>query len=92
MSIFTYGLGRRLRTISSFPGMIARVIASLKSSDREGPLEAEVSESLARLADGLRDETLDALAAELSASDRAGGVARANRLAPRAGRGGLANY
>ncbi len=63
------------------PGMIARVIVSLKSSDSEGPSETEVSESVARLADGLRDETLDALAAELFASDRAGGVARANRLA-----------
>jgi hypothetical protein len=36
---------------------------------------------LSRLADGLRDETLDALATELHTGDKSGGVARANRLA-----------
>jgi energy-coupling factor transporter ATP-binding protein EcfA2 len=63
------------------PSLIARVITGIKTQKGAGPSEAEVAESLSRFAEGMRDETLDALATELHAADRAGGVPRANRLA-----------
>ena len=63
------------------PSVISKLIHELKRPNGAGPTEEEVAEALSRLADGLRDETQDALATELHASDRAGGVPRANRLA-----------
>lgn len=63
------------------PSVVNRVIHDLKKSNGQGPTENEIEECLSRLADGLRDETLDALAAEVHLSDRVSGVARANRLA-----------
>jgi hypothetical protein len=61
------------------PSLITRVINQFALS--KTTTETEVRDSLGRLADRLRDETLDALAADLHAFDRSGGVARANRLA-----------
>jgi hypothetical protein len=63
------------------PSLIARVVTELKTQKGPDPSEDEVTDSLSRLADGLRDETLDALATELHTADRSGGVGRANRLA-----------
>ena len=63
------------------PSLIARIVSELKSSEGPGPSEQEVADSLSRLGDAMRDDTLDALAAELHAADKSAGLQRANRLA-----------
>ena len=63
------------------PMVIHRLICDGVAANVTPPTLAEVESAMEHFIDGLRDEVFDALSTELLSQDKAGGVAKANRLA-----------